>query len=480
MEPPAKALKLDNASIYALLDENLMEDSCLSQGSSSGLEQDSYSDSSENSEMFEEILPIRKAESNSTLDSCFECLISKELDEEISLNPDDPLGKLTGKLMVEIFQHLAVDEIKSAMCVSKFWNYKLTNCEELMTKRFVLNVEVDSPNFCCSDLLSLLKSRRIYPNVSISMDNNREITKIIEFVLKKFAPSITNLKIVKLGGYNSMLMKPLSFDKLTQLELSIVCGRLNCPLEHICTLRKLTVNGLDPNALLSCLQHNPFLEELVLYENAFTSYFEQDISHELPFNLTKFGIFDHINTELVLDGEFPTETWDCKARINFLKFLKTQELSLTSLHMDSCFAEDLGKVVKMFPALECLELNKLIGDTSKLRLAENSSITTLIGTKFPDQLITAIVTSFKKLKSMFIDTLKTHQFFYIVRNAEELEHFCYFWASKTETFHGSCVLLESIYRPDLFESSRANIKIEFMRKTDFLKMIEKKKTLRKV
>lgn len=467
MEPPRKCFKIDRS----LSSPSRSEDSCLypSSGSSSASFISDVSLDDLDLEEYIRILPTREVKEDTN--SEFEY---SELDQDEFLeDPEDPLNNIPKDVLSLVFQHLTWDEIKAAMNVSRNWHNRLANCEEFMKRRFALNIEVERSRFDPS-LLALFKSRRAYSNIQISMANNKEVEKVIDAILKKFAGSIVNLKIQKIGGYNSMLKKPLSFIKLESLELNVIGGRLSCPLDHICTLKKLSVNGLDPKELLLCLQQNPCLEELVLYENAFISYFNEDIASELPFKLRKLAIFDHLNTELVLDGEFPADEWDGIGRINFMKFLKAQGSDLKSLHMDLCFAEDLKRILKMLPALECLEVNRLTGDLSKLSLVTNFNVTTFIATKVSDQLLNVVCTSFRNLKSIFIENIKTQQFLYIIRNAHRLNQFCYFWASKTEKVNGSFVDLKNFYqRTENFEPSCSTIDIRVMKKSPYIEMIAK-------
>jgi hypothetical protein len=236
------------------------------------------------------------------------------------------------------------------------------------------------------------------------------------------------------------------------------------------------VNGLDPSGLQLCLEQNPDLEELEVYENAFISYFEGGMSTALPFELKKFSIFDHMNTDPYLDGEFPAEGWNGAARINLIKFLESQASSLQSLHMDACCAEDLRRILQVLPTLKCLEVNKLHGNVAKLKLTDNSSITSFAAMKIDDQLLHAVIANLKNLKSLFISNLKTHQFMYIARNACQLENFCYFWASATEKIHGSFVDLKLLHRRfcETDESLTASsFIIQMMKREMFLNLFEK-------
>lgn len=470
MGPPLKIQKLEG-SLSPFHNGNRLEDSPDWPAAQTSDSSSQTSDSFDYIDWGNDFSPIR--EENVHSDSSFK-YSSADQDEFLYVPKvlDVLMNNLPEEALPLIFQHLTETEVKIATNVSKLWHNKIIKCEELMKRHLKLNIEVENSESCFR-LLPLLKSQRAYSKLKIFTGNDREVVKIIDAILKKFAASIVNLEIHKIGGYNSMLKKPLSFSKLESLELNVICGRLFCPFDHICTLKKLSINGLDPNELLPCLKQNPFLEKLVLYENSFISYFDHDLSSELPFKLRTLAVLDHINTDLIMYQEFPAALWDGKARVNFMKFLKSQRSNLTSLHMDLCFAEDLNRILKMLPALKSLEVNQLTGDLSKLSLDNYCNIATFIATKISDQLLTAVIASFSNMKSIFIENLRTHQFSNIIRNAHNLENFCYFWASKSEKVHGSFVNLKYFYgRLEIHEASCSIIDIQIMKKKVFLEMME--------
>ena len=468
MEPPPKIARLDDSQDLALNNPNPDENN--SEASSESSIDDSDSTSiSDDFDWNNGGLQAKEDSNSSFADELFSNADETDTTDTFSELYDDPLSNISGGVIGLVLQHLTGHEIKTATEVSKNWSRKLAKCEELTTKHLKLNIDVESPS-SCSNLLALLKSRRTYKDVNISINNDKEVEKIADSILRKFGNSIVNLKILKIGGHNSFLKKPLSLNRLESLELNIVCGRISCPLEDISMLKKLSVNGFDPRQFLATLQKTPCLEQLLLYENSFISYFDQDMSPNLPFRLKKLGIYDHFNTKLVLCREFPAEIWDNKARINFMKFINVQSIELKSLHMDSCASEDLKKILKMLPALEILEVNRLTGDLSKLKLMNNKKITTFIATKVIDQLLNEVIANFPNLKSIFIGNVKTHQFFNIIRNAKRLEKFCYFWAAKSEKIHGSFINLKKFYQQT--ESIESVIDFQIMKKETFIGMIE--------
>lgn len=210
---------------------------------------------------------------------------------------------------------------------------------------------------------------------------------------------------------------------------------------------------------------------MTLYENAFISYFDQELP-ELAFKLKKLAIFDHLSTDLKLDGEFPARHWDARVRISFMKFLKSQGSGLKLLQLSVCFAEDLKRMLKLLPNLECLVVNQFAGDLTRLNLGNNNSITAFATTTVSDQLLNGIIASCSNLKSIFIENLRTHQFFNIVRNANQLKQFCYFWASRTEKVNGNFVNLKRFY--ERCEKCRLTIDVQEMKKKTFIEMIENK------
>lgn len=372
-----------------------------------------------------------------------ELLLTEELED-----PDDFSPFSSPRVFDLIAQHLSGDEVKAASLTCRKWNRMVVSSEKCMQKLLLLIDTTSQSNFD-SLLNDILVSRRCYTNLEISLGtNDAKSARKVDRILKKFALSIVNLKLTKIGGRNSMLNKPLWLLKLESLELHVVCGRLTGEfLKNVCTLKKLTVNGLDPDGLLPCLQQNPQLEELTLYENSFISYFDRNLSLKLPFSLKKFSIFDHLSTNLPLQGEFPASRWNPRARLNFFKFLKTQASSLTSLHMDVCFAEDLNYIIKLLPLLECLEVNNIYGDLTKLHLEKNESIERFIASAngINSFLLYAIVASCVNLQSMFVFKLQVNQFLFVTRFACKLSKFGYFWALATGKTFGNSVNLKALH-----------------------------------
>lgn len=368
-----------------------------------------------------------------------------------------------------LFQHLAGTELLVLSEVNRSI-YKKIGCSEKCMNKIVLKIEFCEPQDSGVGLIHLGRSRRQYSEVSISIMNNKELERKVEAILKKFEKSIQNLKMIKVGGFNSILNKPMSLFKLQSLELHIVSGRFTGVfLENVCTLRKLVVNGLDSKVLQSCLEQNPHLEELELYENSFVSYFNQRFESH-PFVLKKLSIFDHLETMHWISGEFAASTWNAADRLNFTSFLAQQADSLRSLHIEYCFAEDLHRILRTLPGLRCLEVNSLIGEPTKLRLKTNQSITTFLTKSADDQYLHTFIATFKNLSSLFINNLKTHQFFYIMSNAKALKFFGYFWASATEKKHGNFIDLKKLYTRSHAGETCRNVIIQAMKKEKFIEM----------
>lgn len=369
-----------------------------------------------------------------------------------------------------IARYLEMKDVKAAFSVSKQWNRLVSASEECMRK-LLLKIDTTRDGNFNNFLSDVLKSQRCYANIEISLKNDKEIMKKVERILKKFAVSTINLKITKIGGFKSFLEKPLMLMNLEVLDLHVICGRA-CGkfLQNVCTLKKLTINGLNQTALLPILQQNPNLKSLELFENAFICYFNQNIALNIPFALKSLAVFDHLNSGLALEGEFRASFWNPKQRINFSKFLKSQQETLTSLHLDFCFVDDLNRIIQSLPHLDCLEVNAIEGNLINLRLDFNETITKFITTKkITGVLLFAIVTSCLNLQSMFIHKIQTSHFLFIVRFAVKLTNFGYFWATATEEI-GNSIDLKALYesRVQANDDVVRDVKIQITKKENFL------------
>lgn len=391
--------------------------------------------------------------------------------DEVSLcSPTDPLFCIPSKAIELVTQHLSSSEVKLAMEVCRNWRNEFSRSKSSMRK-LTLNVGIDGPGWD-EQLSQLCRTPRQYVNIDVRIGNNKEVQRKVDAILKRLASTVENLKISRVGGLNGLLMEPLALPNLKTFELSVVCGRQSGDfLQCVCTLKKLSVNGLDPATLLRCLVQNPELQELTLVENAFISYFHEDFSVALPFELKKLSIRDHVGTGFYLDGEFPAELWDAQPRLNFLQLLKSQP-TIESLHMDVCFAADLRRILSALPALKCLEVSRIVGE-QELKLGRNVSVASFVTLNASDPLLHTLSACFVNLTSLFIFNLKTHQFFFIIRNFRHLRNFGYFWASASEKFQGNYVDLKAFYNriTKSDPTIKANIKVQVMKKENFLQMI---------
>lgn len=208
-----------------------------------------------------------------------------------------------------------------------------------------------------------------------------------------------------------MLNCSLPFSSnLTEVELHGVCARLSGKfLEFVETLRKLTVNGLDPLGLYSCLTKNDHLTEIILYENSFISYFENDISSMIKFKLKKFALYDHLSSGLQLNGEFEARRWTKPMLKNLIKFLRTQKC-LKSLHFDSCHAANLGKFIR--PSIEILEVNNIHGSDEELKISSDNNVRVL-RTNFAS---IDLLSKFPKLEAIFVKFFTSDMLFVKLQN----------------------------------------------------------------
>jgi hypothetical protein len=450
MEPPVKILRVD------YIEDNLFDDEY---------------DSDSSIIAFEEIIPP--------------VVVLEESSSESELLPEDlvDLSVVSGDFLIpprvfnQIAEYLDGKDVKTVMCVNKELNRMASASKECM-KKLLLQIDENKTEDFSGLLTEILESNRCYSNVEITMKNDRISSKKIDRILKKFSVSILNLKITKIGGHNAILAKPLLLFSLEVLELNVVCGRVSGEfLKHVCTLKKLSVNGLDPAALIPCIQQNLELEELVLYENSFICYFNEEIPTIFA-NLKKIAVYDHINTDVTLEGEFPASPWNSKQRINFQKFLRSHAGTLTSLHMDICFSEDLDRFIKDLPNLKCLEVTNIAGDLTKIRLEPNDTITSFITSgKINGFLLYAIVTSCKNLQSMFVNKVQKNHFLFIVRFAVNLTTFGYFWATEVDRPFGNSIDLKTLYSymVQVDEGIFPNIDVQVTKKDGFMKIQKKQK-----
>ncbi|CRK96859.1 CLUMA_CG010014, isoform A [Clunio marinus] len=389
-----------------------------------------------------------------------------------STSTTDAFACIPDKTIELIFQHFSTQDVKTASCVSIFWYHKIGKSMICMKK---LKLKLDLEN----SMLILMKSSRNYANIQIDASCNPTNCNLFNSIVRKFASSLTNLEVTKVGGFNTILNEILLLTRLECLKLNIICGRITGEfLSGVCTLKILSVNGLDPSGLKMCLEQNPEFEDLTLYENSFISYFSQDFTNAIPFNLKKLSVLDHFNTKYCLAGEFPAERWNSVSRYYFYKFLTFQATTLHSLHLDNCHVDDLNKILKLL-TLKTLEINWMVGDLQKVSLEKNFTVINFIASsRISTFLLESIVENLKNMKTMFINRISTHQFLYILRKSYQLKSFHYFWAYKIRKPRGNFINLSTIFRHELFRACKFNelinfeVSINITTKEEFLKLIE--------
>lgn len=195
---------------------------------------------------------------------------------------------------------------------------------------------------------------------------------------------------------------------IEELEVQVVCGRMTgIFLTNCFSLKKLVINGVSSRCLNACLAQNADLKELTIYENAFISYFKEDISEKISFQLTKLQVLDHINQkELCFKGEFSAQYWSRNQRINFLKVLSTQK-QLTALHLDVCNADIVHEILSM-STIKMLEMNKITGILEPMNGAyPNIEIFLTDANETSTITLVTLLTFLPKIQSIFIQTVSS-------------------------------------------------------------------------
>lgn len=308
-----------------------------------------------------------------------------------------PQKKQSDAVLDLILNHLTPKEMLSASLVS-------TNFYEQLGKLDSVNDKIVIK--CNSSSLNILTtSERQYSHLEITIRNAKWERASLERVIDRFSPFLKSLKIVKFGGFQNILNKPVPFPNLTELEVHVVGGRLSgAAWSETKSLKKLVVNGVAEDGLIQCLINNSHLEELIIYENSFISYFHKDISLSIQFSLKKLAIFDHFNlTELRLAGEFKAESWNKRMVKNLERFLATQGGTLRSLHLDSCETMHIGKFI--VPSIEIIELNMLHGDVADLKVPAVNNVRVFISDDEDVFKIIELMKQFGGLQAVFIKSI---------------------------------------------------------------------------
>jgi hypothetical protein len=340
---------------------------------------------------------------------------------------EDPINNLPDTAISLVMQHLSGTEIRNMLSVSRDWHRELTRTPDFKNKsKLVIKAdEISNPDNV--NFMTMMKSRREYSNIEVFANNDKKAEKKIDKLLRKFSKTTVNLKISKVGGFNSMLKHPLVFPLLQFLEIQVSCGRLSPNFQLTSNLMSLTVNGVDQDVLRSLVASSPKLTQLKLFENSFISYFTKKMTSKL--SLKSLAVFDHKNTGNALSGEFSAHTWSGRERINFMALIKTQRWTLTYLRLDSCCAEDLSDVLKRLEALKTFELNQITGDSSSLKICLHRNIEAFMSSSPSDILLVYVVSSFKRLKKIYLENLNSHQLSFIGRHAKHLKTLYYSWAA---------------------------------------------------
>lgn len=320
---------------------------------------------------------------------------------------------ISGDVLKLVLQHLNYRDIKESSMVAKHWYKTIASSENCMNK---LKLVVDI--YCNDDheeFLGLFASQRQYSDVKLVCNNNKHTMIIMEAILIKFSKFLVNLKIIKNGGHLNFLKKKISFDKLETIELFSVCSTLSINfLEDVTTLKTIVIDGIEPLAVKDLLRGNFDVQDLILYENAFITYLNMNLS-TIYMNLRSFALFDHVNSGLTLKGEFPACEWSASSRERLQTFLLYQSPTLHTLRLDKCHAQDLQNFIKTLPHLRNLEVNRIVGDMENFQIPKNMSIKSFIAMNIDDIFLKKLVENLKGLKSIYLYYVEQSQLLWILR-----------------------------------------------------------------
>lgn len=242
---------------------------------------------------------------------------------------DQPMVQdLSGKEFLKLFE------------VSQSWNRVMSGSRMGMKKIELVFIE-ESPNDPSpKEVTNLLSSGRMYRNVRLDLHHKTNKNRKL-LLLQTFSQSVVNLEF---GVYwRNDDVKPLpdnmTFPNLMSLKLKGgLVTEIIPKFKAVTTLKSLTIDNFDmtKSGFVDWLKQQEQLKDLDLYLTR-DYFFDQTSLSDASFKL---------NT-LAWRKPEPTRLISKAARVNFDYFMLRNSGTLTSLHLNLCYPEDIELIDQM-------------------------------------------------------------------------------------------------------------------------------------
>lgn len=263
-----------------------------------------------------------------------------------------------------IVQHFSGKEVLELFKVSQEWNVLLSKSNKAMSMiELVIN---ESYTYSTRQVDVLESSDRLYRKMRF--DRCRKNYKRKLNLIEKFSQSLVELELALRRRDVDFLPRKVTFPKLTVLSLrGQVAATVETLFEDVRTLKKLAISKSLYKTRSSEYVHwiieQTKLKELIVYVRDDDIFAHSLIAHA-PFAL---------NTLLIQYGE-PCPILSLTARQNFNSFMLRMSSSLTTLHLDHCFQEDIKLIHRML-SLKNFSIRSLgIKEMNGLKIKPNVSV----------------------------------------------------------------------------------------------------------
>lgn len=282
---------------------------------------------------------------------------------------EDPFALIHEHLHELILQHFDPADVLIYSEVSKGW-FDTIGASKRCMRQINLGLEnwwqTETPKEISRIIQNARFTTRQYQNAVINCNDDPLVSRQAVRLLRSLAPSLVDLRF--LNADKIRINNPFKFPKLERLQfINNVADIDNLLLQSSTRLTELNLKHhywAKPEPVLECLQQNPHISMLKLWNTGLTQFFEICEPGMLKFRLKRFATGS--------EGELSP-----KAEENFLHFLDSQSESLEAIRFRSGLENTVnGKIINRLFDMKAIKIIHLdgIGNTDELKPAVNTRI----------------------------------------------------------------------------------------------------------
>jgi hypothetical protein len=325
----------------------------------------------------------------------------------------DPFVCLHEHMHELILQHCTSSEVLNVFLVSTVWNEIASNSKKCMQKVKFGFSQIPWTNSWPQKVSEMLETKRKYRHINGQFVYTTLAVKILKILEESpMSPIELEVRIDKENGYYGRCPLPetFNFPRLESLDVRrILSSALKIKLISSTTrLKQLSIDLIMSPDLVRCLKNLNNLRDLELY-GLREFLFRQNSLEDVKFSLRTLKFTDASKINIV-------------TRNNLEKFLTKMGASLTTLHLEFSYAEDIEFITKNLPKLRVLKLMYVKDDWLNVNLKSNRNIKELKILELSEN-FKKLILKLKYLENLSVEKITRANFEWVVRNVKRLKKF---------------------------------------------------------